>query len=72
MPSKADLAYCSFSAYALPQLRALGWNIEVDASYPYQVVETDAPWYAAIEPDNLRLPWYPLRGGSRAGADPTP
>jgi len=24
-------SYCSFSAYALPQLRRPGWNIEVDA-----------------------------------------
>jgi len=56
-------SYCSFSAYALPQLRTLGWNIEVDPSYPYQVVETDAPWYAAIEPDEQRTDWFALELG---------
>jgi superfamily II DNA or RNA helicase len=56
-------SYCSFSAYALPQLRALGWQIEVDPSYPYQVVETDAPWYAAIEPDEERTDWFALELG---------
>lgn len=56
-------SYCSFSAYALPQLRTLGWNIEVDPSYPYQVVETDAPWYAAIEPDEERTDWFALELG---------
>jgi superfamily II DNA or RNA helicase len=56
-------SYCSFSAYALPQLRTLGWNIEVDPSYPYQVVETDAPWYAAIEPDEQRTDWFGLELG---------
>ena len=56
-------SYCSFSAYALPQLRTLGWQIEVDPSYPYQVVETDAPWYAAIEPDEERTDWFGLELG---------
>ena len=56
-------SYCSFSAYALPQLRTWGWNIEVDPSYPFQVVETDAPWYAAIEPDEERTDWFGLELG---------
>jgi len=56
-------SYCSFSAYALPQLRGLGWQIEVDPGYPYQVVETDAPWYAAVEPDQERTDWFGLELG---------
>jgi superfamily II DNA or RNA helicase len=56
-------AYCSFSAVALPQLRALGWVITVDPSYPYQVVETDVPWYAAVEPDEERTDWFGLELG---------
>jgi superfamily II DNA or RNA helicase len=56
-------SYCSFSAYALPQLRGLGWQVEVDASYPYQVVETDVPWYAAVEPDQERTDWFGLELG---------
>jgi superfamily II DNA or RNA helicase len=56
-------AYCSFGAVALPQLRALGWVITVDASYPYQVVESDSPWYAAVEPDAERTDWFGLELG---------
>jgi superfamily II DNA or RNA helicase len=56
-------SYCSFTAYALPQLRALGWIVEVDAGYPYQVVETDAPWYASIQPDEERTDWFGLELG---------
>ena len=32
--------------YALPQLRALGWRVEVAPDYPFQVVDGDAPLYA--------------------------
>src|SRR5262245_24042877 len=28
-------SYCSFGAYALPQLRKLGWQVEVAEGYPY-------------------------------------
>jgi superfamily II DNA or RNA helicase len=42
---------CGFTAYALPQLRALGWRVEVSADYPFQVVESEAPWYARVEPE---------------------
>jgi len=56
-------SYCSFTAYALPQLRALGFRVEVDASYPYQIVETDAPWYARVEPDEERTDWFSLELG---------
>jgi superfamily II DNA or RNA helicase len=56
-------SYCSFGAVALPQLRALGWIVTVDASYPYQVVETDVPWYAAVEPDEERTDWFGLELG---------
>jgi superfamily II DNA or RNA helicase len=42
---------CGFSAYALPQLRALGWRVSVAPDYPFQVVEGEAPWYARVEPE---------------------
>ncbi len=56
-------SYCSFTAYALPQLRSLGFQVEVDPSYPYQVVESDAPWYASVEPDQERTDWFSLELG---------
>jgi len=56
-------AYCSFGACALPQLRAMGWVVTVDPSYPYQVVESSAPWYASVEPDEERTDWFGLELG---------
>jgi len=56
-------SYCSFGACALPQLRALGWVVTVDKSYPYQVVESSAPWYANVEPDEERTDWFGLELG---------
>ena len=42
---------CSFTAYAVPQLRALGWRVELPTDYPYQVVAPDVPWYAHVADD---------------------
>ncbi len=55
-------ALCSFTAYAVPQLRALGWRVEVPVDYPYQVVATDAPWYAHVADDG-RPQWFNLELG---------
>ena len=52
---------CSFSAYALPQLRALGWRVAVAADYPFQVIESEAPWYARVEPESGD--WFNLELG---------
>ena len=54
---------CAFSAYAVPQLRALGWRVEVDPAYPWQVVGSDAPLYAAALPDSERPDWFGLELG---------
>ena len=43
-------AFCSFSAYAVPQLRALGWDVQIRDGYPYRVVSDQAAWYAGLEP----------------------
>jgi superfamily II DNA or RNA helicase len=43
-------AFCSFTAYAVPQLRALGWHVEISDGYPYRVVSDQAAWYAGLEP----------------------
>src|SRR3954464_3722199 len=41
-------ALCAFSAYSLPQLRQMGWEIEIDPEYPWQVVGSEAPMYADV------------------------
>jgi len=53
---------CSFSAYAVPQLRALGWRVDVPAEYPYQVVAPDVPWYAHVA-DDEQPGWFNLELG---------
>ncbi|HEU4612924.1 MAG TPA: DEAD/DEAH box helicase [Kofleriaceae bacterium] len=56
-------ALCAFSAYAVPQLRALGWRVEIDSEYPWQVVADDVPLYAAALPDRERPDWFGLELG---------
>ncbi len=41
--------FCAFSAYVVPQLRALGWRVEVDDGYEFKVVEREPAWYANVE-----------------------
>jgi SNF2 family DNA or RNA helicase len=51
--------WCSFAAYAVPQLRALGFCVEFDAQYPYRPVEGDPPWYSHVVGDE-RSNWFEL------------
>jgi len=64
-------ALCSFTAYALPQLRALGWRVELPADYPFQVVGDDAPWYAhlgdAAGDGGDKANWFSLELGIEVG-----
>jgi superfamily II DNA or RNA helicase len=53
---------CAFTAYALPQLRALGFAIEVAPDYPYQVLDQPAPWYAELE-EGQAPDWFSLELG---------
>jgi superfamily II DNA or RNA helicase len=41
--------FCAFSAYVVPQLRALGWVVEIDRDYPFRVVDREPAWYANVE-----------------------
>ncbi len=41
--------FCAFSAYVVPQLRALGWVVDIDPKYPFKVVQTEPAWYANVE-----------------------
>jgi superfamily II DNA or RNA helicase len=56
-------ALCGFAAYALPQLRRMGWQVDIDPDYPWQVVETTAPMYAEVSPDDRRPDWFGLELG---------
>ena len=56
-------ALCAFAAYAVPQLRNLGWRVELDRDYPWQTIGNDAPLYAAAMPDDKRADWFGLELG---------
>ncbi len=54
---------CSFTAYAVPQLESLGFKFQIASDYPYQVVSSDVPWYADVDPSEERSDWFSLELG---------
>ncbi len=56
-------ALCAFSAYALPQLRAAGWRVDIDPAFPWQVVAEDAALYISALPEKERPDWFGLELG---------
>src|SRR5688500_13059816 len=56
-------ALCAFSAYSIPQLRAMGWRVDIDPEFPWQVVGSDVPLYAAAAPDEKRPDWFAIELG---------
>jgi superfamily II DNA or RNA helicase len=55
--------FCAFSSYAIPQLRQLGWHVDVASDYPYRVVGGDVPWYVDVAPDEDKPDWFNLELG---------
>jgi len=55
-------ALCGFSAHVVPQLRALGWRVELAPDYPWQTVEPGAPLHAELSPGD-RPDWFDLELG---------
>ena len=56
-------ALCAFGAYVVPQLRNLGWRVDIDPEYPWQTIANDVPLYAAAGPDEKRPDWFGLELG---------
>lgn len=57
-------ALCSFTAYAVPQLRSLGWHVEIAEDYPYQVISGEPSWYGNVEEDGDSTgDWFTLELG---------
>jgi superfamily II DNA or RNA helicase len=59
--------YCSFTAHALPQLRAAGFRVEIDAEYPYQLIDGEPRWYVGVEPIADRPDWFSCELGVELG-----
>ena len=60
--------YCAFSAYVVPQLRALGWDVAIDPEYPFHVLSgsREPTWYASVEKvedEEKRPDWFGLELG---------
>ncbi|MCG5055656.1 MAG: DEAD/DEAH box helicase [Myxococcales bacterium] len=63
-----DAARCSFTASALPQLRKLGFSVELAPDYPWQVVASETAWYANVSatdppPGDEKPDWFSLELG---------
>lgn len=56
-------SFCSFTAFAVPQLTALGCEVQIDPAYPYQVVDDDPPWTLSIEPEQGQIDWFGVELG---------
>ncbi|HEX8793634.1 MAG TPA: DEAD/DEAH box helicase [Polyangiaceae bacterium] len=56
-------SFCTFTARALAQWRALGWRVEIDPAYPFRVVEREPAWYARLEPVDEPADWFGLELG---------
>jgi len=54
--------FCAFTAYALPQLRSLGFKVILDDDYPYRVMNKEPPWYAVVA-ESDKPDWFSLELG---------
>jgi superfamily II DNA or RNA helicase len=57
-----EQALLDFSIRVLPELRAAGWQIEIDTDYPYRVATMGENWYADID-DTSSSDWFGLELG---------
>ena len=62
-------AYCSFGSHVLPQLRSLGWRIEVADGYPYRVLDGDHGFYADVTSEGDDADWFSLELGIQVGEE---
>lgn len=56
-------AICSFSGLAVEELRALGWQVEVDPDFPFQVVGSAERWVARLGDVRDKAEWFQLELG---------
>ena len=56
-------SYCAFTAYVIPQLRAMGFEVTVEETYPYKTVADEMPWYAEVNVEEERPNWFNLELG---------
>jgi superfamily II DNA or RNA helicase len=53
---------CSFASLGVARLRAAGFVVEEEPSFPFPTLPADAPWYGNLEPDE-KLDWFHIEIG---------
>lgn len=66
LPGSAERRWAHFLHDGLPALRARGWRVEIDESFPYEVIDGGV-WDAAIEPS--RNNWFEFDLGITVGGE---
>ncbi len=56
-------AICSFSGLAAEELRALGWSVEIDSEFQFQVVGSSERWVARLGDVRDKAEWFQLELG---------
>jgi superfamily II DNA or RNA helicase len=62
-------SYCAFTAQAVPELRAKGFAVVMDADYPFQVLGAEPPWYVQVAPLDDRPDWFSCELGVELGGE---
>jgi superfamily II DNA or RNA helicase len=55
-------ALIDFGIRGVPALRAAGWRVDIDESYPYRIAEPDAEWYGDID-EGSGTDWFGVELG---------
>ena len=53
---------CAFGTFAIPRLRQMGWDVQVDDDYPCHVIQ-EKGWYANLGADENERGWFELELG---------
>ncbi|MGC2632955.1 MAG: hypothetical protein WA215_01955, partial [Candidatus Cybelea sp.] len=65
-PGAGERRWVQFLDGVVPELRASGWRVEIDSSFPYELVEAD-DWDAQIEPSVNN--WFEFDLGINVGGE---
>ncbi|NUO54183.1 MAG: DEAD/DEAH box helicase [Polyangiaceae bacterium] len=67
-PGAGSSALCAFTTLAKDRLTALGWRVEIDAEYPFQVARPEeVKWLVEVAPDQKLPDWFSLELGVEVG-----
>ncbi len=53
----------AFVQKGIPELKKMGWTVEMDLTFPHNVVQPDEEWYAQIGEDSSGIDWFGIELG---------